>query len=265
MLNVLGKIRRKLIAEQRASNYLLYALGEIVLIVIGILIAVQINDWNSARKARQLERGILVEMQDDLQKTMADLDYDLERHISRLASSLLIQEFLAGELPYHDSLDRHFTLLRDDYQVFPKLGAFELLRARGLELISNDSLRRSVTDLFELDMPRVVTSGVDYTGTRNINALMTPMLDRHATLSSTPLNKSTSPRLSAEPVSATTNITVFAYTIRDHNALRADDTFRIKLQDALVIRRKKIRDHLELKQQIENALLAIRNHLATLN
>ncbi|MCB0635106.1 MAG: hypothetical protein KDC54_00730, partial [Lewinella sp.] len=87
MLNVLSKIRRELVAEQRARNYLIYALGEIVLIVIGILIAVQINDWNSGRKARQQERSILVEMQDDLQKPMADLDYDLERHVSRLASS----------------------------------------------------------------------------------------------------------------------------------------------------------------------------------
>ena len=46
MLKFFSKIRRKLITEGNTTNYLKYAIGEIVLVVLGILIALQINNWN---------------------------------------------------------------------------------------------------------------------------------------------------------------------------------------------------------------------------
>jgi hypothetical protein len=53
MLIILRKIKRTFFANQQFQNYLLYALGEIVLVVIGILIALQINTWNSNQEQQQ--------------------------------------------------------------------------------------------------------------------------------------------------------------------------------------------------------------------
>ena len=50
MIKFFRKIRQKLLVENRFNKYLLYAIGEIVLVVIGILIALQINNWNENRK-----------------------------------------------------------------------------------------------------------------------------------------------------------------------------------------------------------------------
>ena len=50
MLNFFSKIRKKLAAENKVMAYLRYAIGEILLVVIGILIALQINNWNESRK-----------------------------------------------------------------------------------------------------------------------------------------------------------------------------------------------------------------------
>ena len=52
MINFLRKTRQQLLAQNRVSKYLLYAIGEIVLVVIGILIALQINNWNEFKKDR---------------------------------------------------------------------------------------------------------------------------------------------------------------------------------------------------------------------
>ena len=59
MLKFFRSIRKKLIEEDNVRKYLLYAIGEILLVVIGILIALQINNWNEERKDRASEADIL--------------------------------------------------------------------------------------------------------------------------------------------------------------------------------------------------------------
>jgi len=59
MLKFFRKIRQKLLAENKFSKYLIYAIGEIVLVVIGILIALQINNWNQKRTQRLEEQSIV--------------------------------------------------------------------------------------------------------------------------------------------------------------------------------------------------------------
>lgn len=53
MIKFFRQIRQRLLAQSKFSKYLLYAIGEIVLVVIGILIALQINNWNESRKLQE--------------------------------------------------------------------------------------------------------------------------------------------------------------------------------------------------------------------
>ena len=54
MIAFFRKIRQRLLSENRFTKYLLYALGEIILVVIGILIALGISNWNESKKNRDL-------------------------------------------------------------------------------------------------------------------------------------------------------------------------------------------------------------------
>ena len=54
MIKFFRKIRHQLLSENRVSKYILYAIGEIVLVVVGILIALQINNWNENKKIQNL-------------------------------------------------------------------------------------------------------------------------------------------------------------------------------------------------------------------
>jgi hypothetical protein len=67
MLKFFRKIRQKLLQQNKVGSYLKYAIGEIFLVVIGILIALQINNANEAHKARQSERVVLNNLVQDLQ------------------------------------------------------------------------------------------------------------------------------------------------------------------------------------------------------
>lgn len=66
MISLFRKIRQKLLQQNRITQYLTYAIGEILLVVIGILIALQINNANEAHKARQSERVVLNNLVQDL-------------------------------------------------------------------------------------------------------------------------------------------------------------------------------------------------------
>lgn len=66
MLKFFRKIRQKLLQQNRITQYLAYAVGEILLVVIGILIALQINNANEARKAKQSEQVVLKNLVEDL-------------------------------------------------------------------------------------------------------------------------------------------------------------------------------------------------------
>ena len=67
MIKFFRHIRKRLIGENRFSKYLLYAIGEIILVVIGILIALQINNWNEARKNTKTENEYYCRLLEDFE------------------------------------------------------------------------------------------------------------------------------------------------------------------------------------------------------
>lgn len=67
MIKFFRKFRQKLLTENKFSKYLLYAVGEIILVVIGILFAVQINKWNENRKNDKIEQNYLISLQEEFE------------------------------------------------------------------------------------------------------------------------------------------------------------------------------------------------------
>jgi len=80
MAKLFNNIRKKLVSDKpsatRTANYLKYAIGEIVLVVIGILIALSINNWNENRKLRKDELNLLSEVKSNLETTLENFKID---------------------------------------------------------------------------------------------------------------------------------------------------------------------------------------------
>ncbi|MDF0718208.1 DUF6090 family protein [Muricauda sp. 334s03] len=73
-MKLFRKTRKKLVDTNRVKKYLLYAIGEIILVVIGILLALQINNWNEKRKQTEIGYQYLTEMRYELQDDVAMLN-----------------------------------------------------------------------------------------------------------------------------------------------------------------------------------------------
>lgn len=84
MIKFFRKIRQNLLSENKFSKYLIYAIGEIILVVIGILIALSINNWNENRKSNNAEKYLL----SSLNKEFRINKPLLEKSIARLDSSI---------------------------------------------------------------------------------------------------------------------------------------------------------------------------------
>ena len=74
MIKFFRRIRQNFLTENKFSKYLIYAIGEIVLVVIGILIALQINNWNEEQNRRIEERDVLLELRRELSLNLKELN-----------------------------------------------------------------------------------------------------------------------------------------------------------------------------------------------
>ena len=97
MIKFFRHIRQRLLSEGKTVNYFKYAIGEIVLVVIGILIALQVNNWNEDRKNRTQEKFILERLSEDLNSDLDLLSYQIEKASAFLEQYKFCTEVLLDE------------------------------------------------------------------------------------------------------------------------------------------------------------------------
>ncbi|MFK5879162.1 MAG: DUF6090 family protein [Flavobacteriaceae bacterium] len=149
MIKYFRKIRQRLLTENKFSKYLLYAIGEILLVVIGILIALQINNQNDIRKARIKEIHYLKNIKTDLKINIFELDNYIKTRKESIESANTIIEHIEGE-PIKDI--EEFNALGVPIYNWQKFhqnnNTFqELVGSGNLALISNDSIKNMLLNI----------------------------------------------------------------------------------------------------------------------
>lgn len=150
MIKFFRKIRQKLVEQNRASKYLLYALGEIILVVIGILIALQINNWNENRKDNLQEAVFIKQLKEDLTQTNNELDEIKAFFLKRaLAAQTVIHSYWQDK-PLQDSLLYNFGEVLQNLKYNPILGtAKSLINSGNIELIKSEKLKTAIINYNE--------------------------------------------------------------------------------------------------------------------
>jgi len=151
MIKLFRKIRYDLMEQNQSSKYLKYALGEIVLVVIGILIALSINNWTEYKKERRQEQKIITELLSALKNNYKHMLNDSINRSSWNRSSDIVIYFFETGLEFTDSLNIHFQHARKPgTNLSLSYAGYEGLKNVGYDIISSDSLRKSIVELFEL-------------------------------------------------------------------------------------------------------------------
>lgn len=152
MLTLLRKIRKSLINSGKARRYLVYAIGEILLVVIGILIALQINNWNENNKTQIEQLNLLASVKKSLIKSSNNIQDVIQRNKVSIESYEIILDHLESGYADSDTLTQHFARITNWSSPFFDLSAYETLKNKGSEYVHNEKLRESIIQIFEQEM-----------------------------------------------------------------------------------------------------------------
>ncbi len=150
MLKIFRKIRQKLLSETKVTQYLVYAFGEIILVVVGILIALAINNGNQNRINHQNEQTYLLGLLAEFQTSKLKLSKLIAVNQQNYSGAKQILEYMATELEPPTEAD--FSVLL--YQTFSADIAFnpnnsllyEMINSGNLKNLSNTQLRKQLTN-----------------------------------------------------------------------------------------------------------------------
>ncbi len=144
MINFFRKARRKMAEQNRLVQYLRYAIGEIVLVVIGILIALQINSWNEKRIAKLQEKRILKDLHEEFEMNLLLLDSCFQHNQKVMDANKEIMELIAdeGRNISETTFDKILFESLEQTNYFPSQNSItELIQSGKMQYLSNEKIK----------------------------------------------------------------------------------------------------------------------------
>ena len=150
MIKFIRKIRYDLMEKNKTGKYLKYAIGEIVLVVIGILIALQVNNWNESRKQNIKEKFILERLLTDLNSDMDLISYQINKanlfnEQMMFCIDVILNKKQAALMEFVENLSPLLTILSFDQN----RTTFDNIVSSGqIEYLQNQSLTDSIIEYY---------------------------------------------------------------------------------------------------------------------
>ncbi|WP_223033719.1 DUF6090 family protein [Hanstruepera marina] len=149
MIKFFKQIRRNLLKDGKTGKYLKYAIGEIVLVMIGILLALQVNNWNEGRKRLQTEKHYLNELKIEFTNNFNEVNRVMGKNQLNLDNALKIANHETSDSTILSNSEFNrllFYAILGEIQYRPSPGVLNgLLNAGKLEVIRNKALRSKLS------------------------------------------------------------------------------------------------------------------------
>jgi hypothetical protein len=157
MIKLFRNIRQNLLNEGKTSKYFKYAISEIVLVVIGILIALQVANWNEVRKNNVFEDEILSLIDQNLVIDSVSISTQLYKTYQAINFTDRLLEKVSKS-DYNDSLNFWMGKIISFERFNSQSSSFEVLKAKGIENISNKKLQLKLISYYDENLFRLYQS-----------------------------------------------------------------------------------------------------------
>jgi len=152
MIKLFRNIRQTHLVQGKTSIYLRYAIGEIVLVVIGILIALQINDWNDSRIQKQKESVYLKNFNRDLKEQLASIEFQIayETKIRNVATPIVVYYKKHQGFQIDSLFSASIGILVGRKTFVKKAPTYsELISSGHIDIISNPILKDNIINYYQ--------------------------------------------------------------------------------------------------------------------
>ncbi|MEY8848585.1 DUF6090 family protein [Psychroserpens sp. XS_ASV72] len=154
MIKFFRKIRQNLLSEGKTGKYLKYAIGEIILVVIGILIALQVSNWNKERMDSDFEQEVLFDLNTEIKSNIKTLEMIIDEHERSLVAGEEIKSMVIDTNKLknisNDSLKSKLIIMNYNYTYDPKLGILNsVINSGRINLIQNKKIRYMLSSINE--------------------------------------------------------------------------------------------------------------------
>ncbi len=150
MIKFFRKIRRRLLTENKFSSYLIYAIGEIILVVIGILIALQIDNWNEKKQLKEEQVKTLKSLHRAIKINSTEFDTIFNAQILRNKSLQDVIFTDVSNLP-NTHLDSLIKINVRNHTFDPSTGIYNAMINSGkIELVANETLKNRISKLYDI-------------------------------------------------------------------------------------------------------------------
>ena len=153
MITFFRKIRQKLFVENKFRKYLLYAIGEVTLVMIGILLAFQANQWKENKAERELEIKLITEINNGLKSDLIDVKINHVWQKRILNNQYKVIDWLLNDKELNDSVSYQFSMATKRTSFMVSSAPFESLKEFGLNKISNNSIKHKIIRLYDVLYP----------------------------------------------------------------------------------------------------------------
>jgi hypothetical protein len=177
MIKFFRRIRQNLLTENKFSKYLVYAIGEIVLVVIGILIALQINNWNENRKQQIKLQQIYHEILADLKRERDYANFIINKFEGqRKAYSDYVESFSSTKITRKSMYRKLLELNMEGYPINSNSSIVESLQNSGEIVLLPQSIRNRLINLRRQQNKIIVDEGLDNRGRMGVMERLTMLI-----------------------------------------------------------------------------------------
>lgn len=151
MIKFFRHIRKSLLMENKTGKYFKYAIGEIILVMVGILLALQVNNWNEKRLQNNLEVSYLKSLMEEFQGNLKEVRRVKTLNAKNMVSALELSNHIGPDTPTISEIELSKLILRTvfaEIQYRPGTGILnEIISSGKLSIISNQELKKALASL----------------------------------------------------------------------------------------------------------------------
>lgn len=261
MVSFFRRIRQQLLKDNRFGRYLLYALGEVILVVIGIFLALQLNILNEARKAKKQEITLLENFKKDLNLDTLDIGFNLKYHSQFINEEKKLLNFLMNDLDEPEAPIDYNASLTTPLVIVLHESTFANLQANDIGILTNNDLRKDISRFYDFFATAIQKIENDLTDYETYNAKL-PFFFKYFKL-----DPEAPPMLLSNPDSQDyynpdfEKQSIMLYKV---NEAKADEAFKLLLNESIFFRQVTIDFYVDMINRINELNLSIDEELESL-